>query len=300
MSTLDQAEYDAFGPWIDEVRRPDDVPRLYRGHPIDIDRAELVLKVPRNIVRREADPAMHLYDALIVLEADGLLVLSRAGDTVLTRRVPLVSIVALQNVSLLLDAQLIVHTTEGDPLVVPYNGSARESIDRLVDRMRVLLASRRQAPPAAAVAAPHGVELPSHPRDHSIVGAYSDFAAREPHVELLAAHPTLRLQPSGGALVRAAHAVRPMLLHGAVIATTPGGVHLLHRREWLGRGGQADISEAHTVLIEREDARPLVHEHPLYPDAMVVTLPTGSGGGRFEIVVDKASRSSAALVAALS
>ena len=30
-------EYDAFGPWIDEVETREDLPRLYREHPIDFD-----------------------------------------------------------------------------------------------------------------------------------------------------------------------------------------------------------------------------------------------------------------------
>jgi hypothetical protein len=251
---------------------------------------------------------MHLYDALLALDPEGLVVLTRTGDDFTARRVPLASIVALQNDSLLLDARFTVHTADGDPLVVPYNGSARESIDRLITRMRGLLtpaASRLPAqapspaptpaasstPPAAAPSptqaaspAPTGVRLPDHPRDAGLAAAYADFAAAEPEVELLAAHPTLRLRPAGGALTRALHAVRPMTLHGAVVAATPGELHVLHRREWLARGSQADISDAHTLVVRRPDARPASHAHPLYPAAVVVTLPTG--GAPLELVLD--------------
>jgi hypothetical protein len=292
-SVDDRAEYDAFGPWIDEVRDPSQVPRVFRGHPLDLDAASLVLKVPRNIVRRDATPSMHLYDALLALDADGLLVLSRTGDDVAARRVPLASIVALQNDSLLLDARFTVHTTDGDPLTVPYNGSARGAVDGLVTRMRGLISPGSVPPlepsPApsllpASGAVPAAARLPEHPRDAGLVAAYLDFAAAESSIELLAAHPTLRLRPSGGALTRALHAVRPMTLHGAVLAATPGELHLLHRRDWLTRGGQADISDAHTLVVRRPDARPASHAHPLYPDAVVVTLPTGAAP--LELVLD--------------
>ena len=73
-------EFDEFGPWILEVERPEDVPRLYRGHPLDLGSAELVLKVPRRIWRRDANPDMDLYDYLIVAGGDSMTVLSRRGD----------------------------------------------------------------------------------------------------------------------------------------------------------------------------------------------------------------------------
>ena len=65
MGTTRVSEYDAFGPWIDEVFAPEDVPRLFRNHALDFDAARLVLKVPRDIVRRDATPDMDLYDYLL-------------------------------------------------------------------------------------------------------------------------------------------------------------------------------------------------------------------------------------------
>lgn len=72
-------EYDAFGPWVDPVRSAEEVPPLYRDHPVDLAASRLVLKVPRDIARRDATPDMDLYDHLLVLEADALTVLSRRG-----------------------------------------------------------------------------------------------------------------------------------------------------------------------------------------------------------------------------
>ena len=74
------AEYDAFGPWIDEVTSADEVPRLYSGYGIDFGSSIRILKFPRNIARRDANPAMHLYDHLVVVTRERLTILSRDGD----------------------------------------------------------------------------------------------------------------------------------------------------------------------------------------------------------------------------
>ncbi|BDZ60782.1 hypothetical protein GCM10025873_05730 [Demequina sediminis] len=73
------SEYDRFGPWIDRVETEADVPRLFRPHGVDLAAARLVLKVPRNVARRDASPDMDLYDHLLVLGRDSLTVLSRRG-----------------------------------------------------------------------------------------------------------------------------------------------------------------------------------------------------------------------------
>ena len=36
-------EYDAFGPWVDPVRTAEEVPPLYRDHPVDLAGSRLVL-----------------------------------------------------------------------------------------------------------------------------------------------------------------------------------------------------------------------------------------------------------------
>ena len=59
------SEYDAFGPWIYEVHNVDELPRLYQNAGIDPTTCSLVLKIPRNIERRDATPDMHLYDHLV-------------------------------------------------------------------------------------------------------------------------------------------------------------------------------------------------------------------------------------------
>src|SRR5664279_379583 len=75
------AEYDRFGPWIDEVIVPEDLPRLFRSYPIDLSAARMVLKVPRSIARRDATAGMDLYDHVVILDRESLTLLSRDGAT---------------------------------------------------------------------------------------------------------------------------------------------------------------------------------------------------------------------------
>lgn len=146
------AEYDAFGPWIDEVRSPQDVPRLFRAHPLDLDAAHLVLKVPRNISRRDATADMDLYNHLLVLADDELTVLTRLDAPTDAGELPAsvydealgyrtwscrpTDVVAMRDVTSMLDARLDLLTQDGRTLTVRYNGSAADGVQRLVDAIR--------------------------------------------------------------------------------------------------------------------------------------------------------------------
>ncbi|WP_432572302.1 hypothetical protein [Kineococcus sp. SYSU DK005] len=142
----DSREHDTFGPWIEQVHTPHDVPRLYRDHPLDLNSARLVLKVPRNIPRREALAETDLYEHLLVVHPQRLSVLSRHHSTheapaggpggYRTRHVDLDDVVAVHDEVDLLDAHLHVHTRDGGVLSLSYNGSARGHVQRLIDELR--------------------------------------------------------------------------------------------------------------------------------------------------------------------
>ncbi|MHB1490609.1 MAG: hypothetical protein ACYCTH_08940, partial [Cellulomonas sp.] len=140
------AEFDAFGPWVDEVTDVGGIPRLFRSHPIDLTSALLAIKIPRNISRRDADPSMDLYDHLIVVDETGVTILSRVVDPRVragavpappfTTRVLTWSEVTGVTVSTeFVDGLLTLHTT-GAAVTVPFNGSSVSTVDRLVALVR--------------------------------------------------------------------------------------------------------------------------------------------------------------------
>ena len=204
------AEFDAFGPWVLLVESPEDVPHLYRDHPLDLGTAHLVLKVPRPISRRDANSDMDLYDHLLVADADTLTVLSRRGDACQSVEVPYRRIAALQTSVELLEGLLVVHDVEGPApagvaVRVRYNGVSHDLVTRLV---RILRAA------ALATARPAGVPA-SRPSagellglrdlgdvDVALVTAVHELAEDEPSFVTLASHrrTSVRrwLAPCGG------------------------------------------------------------------------------------------------------
>jgi hypothetical protein len=313
LSTTRVSEYDAFGPWIDEVLVPEDVPRLFRDHALDLDAARLVLKVPREIARRDATPDMDLYDYLLVLDPARLTVLKRHGAGSLHRAkdpgrggydvmtVPLDEVVAIRDVVSLLDASLTIHTASGSAVSIRYNGSARANVNKLVGRLRVAATA---CPPGvvgrgllAAARPVVGGSLGLDPgkADLTFVSGFADLSRSNPDLVAWACHGRLTLAPgtggSGGLVQRALHAFSPMTLHGGLLASDGTALEVLGRHEWLVRGRTPVHSTSRLVVSFSALERLNVETHPLYVDAMVAHLtagrttldlvvPTGSEAGR--------------------
>ncbi|WNM24997.1 hypothetical protein [Demequina capsici] len=293
---LRTAEFDRFGPWVDRVEVLDDLPPLYRDHPFDLASARLVLKVPRNIARRDARPDMDLYDHLLILEEDRLTVLSRharagardgsgaASDGYGARVIPLGDVLAVWDTVDLLAGKLSVVVRGQAPVKVPFNGSARAQIDRLVMEIVACTAS---APIRGAggrlLAAPTGgtpaVIREALTLDKGVVADYAESAAHSERLEALAWHPRQPLEPIGvgieGALRRLSHAILPATLQAAVIARTPSTLEVFTRHEWILRRKKPVHSSTHLIVplaaIDSMRATP----HPGYARIVDVTLAAG-------------------------
>lgn len=256
-------EFDAFGPWVYEVREPAEVPPVFRSHQLDLASARLVLKVPRPIERRNALPTMHLYDALLIAGPDALEVLRRVGDGFDVRRVPYERLGGAQLGVSLLQGWLVLYDAAPDataPLVsVPFNGVSSDVVERLVDLLLELAlvadpaatAARDAALAAAAVPGPDDGEPPwaLGDADTSLVVAYRQLARRRPGVVRLADHgravvPRRRPGPAG---------LRdrwwPATVHAAVVSVAPGCIELLHRRELVSSGSRPVWSVVRTTVL---------------------------------------------------
>jgi hypothetical protein len=296
----DTREYDLFGPWVDEVRSEDEVPRLFRAHPLDLASARLALKVPRNISRRDAHAGMDLYDHLVVLEAERLTVLSRserAGDHDV-RHVAYADVVAIEDVVTLLDARVRVHTRDGAVLELTYNGADRANPGRLVEELRVL-ATHRDGIGAPAVGAPVVLEQTALGLDDiGIVNAHRAVAASRPALQVVAWHARQGVRPNGRGLAGAAralaHTVRPMTLHAAVVAADDETVEVFGRVA-LARGRSPVHTLSRTIVARNALDAVAAEPHPGYPAVVLVSLVAGEA--RLSVAVPAGSAASGVLTA---
>jgi hypothetical protein len=305
VSTTRVSEYDRFGPWIDEVLDLEDVPRLFRDHAIDFDAARMVLKVPREIARRDATPGMDLYDYLLVLDATGLTVLKRFGAglqgwaTVTGPRgydvmtVPYERVVGTREVVNLLDGRLTIHTSAGSAVSVRFNGAARENVTRLVDQLRAAttvdpVSAVGRALIAAAEATGGGtIRLERGATDQVFVSEFARLLRSSPDVVAWACHGRSTLAPSTrgvrGVLQRSMHSVWPMTLHSGVLASDGRALEVLSRDQGLVRGRTPVYSTSRLVVPFSSLEGIAVAVHALYPEATVATLTAGQAAITFVI-----------------
>ena len=298
-ATTRSAEYDAFGPWIDRVRGPEDVPRLYRDHPLDLDASPLVLKVPRDIPRRDATPDMDLYDHLLVLGPDRFTALSRReGARYDVREVPYTGIAAVRTSIDLLDGRLAVHTLTGGPVEVRFSGSSADVVGGFVDLLRLLAwpsGAGEAGPvgPAAGGASDDRGRVLSRralgDREIGLVAAYREVADREPRLQTLAAHPRRVVAPAspGGRLL---HLLHPMTVQGAVVCSDGRELQVFGRAAWLVRGRTPVHSESRLVLPVARLTGSEERQHPRYPDVTVVVLRAGDTAIELPVPSDSDAR----------
>lgn len=276
-------EFDLFGPWVDEVRDPEDVPRLYRDHGIDFGSARLVLKVPRNIARRDATPDMDLYDFLLIAEPDALTVLERvppprsrgqaAPSTYTEQSFAYRDIVAIRDSVNLLDAHLSITASDGATARVRYNGSAAQPITGLIDLLRSTLE------PARAPRVPEPSLEPLAERDAALMVDFANAAKRLPGLTAWAWHERRAVRPRGGGVAtmarRLAHLGSPMTVHGAVVGADAVAFEAFGRRDWLIRGRAPELSSGRLVVplaaIDGVD----IEAHPAYEGVATVTFASG-------------------------
>jgi len=271
MSAAD-AEYNAFGPWVDVVRTPDEVPRLFRDFGCNPASERLVLKVPRNIPRRDADPTMDLYDHLIIAGDSALTVLSREGASYSRSAVPYDAVVAIEDSVDLTDGCLRVFSRDGGVLQVGYNGSSREVVSGLVDLLRgMALGSAATVTAHAAAAAAHALVC-----DADLVADWVNLHDHEPGLRLYAAHPRQRVRGSGGFTAGVLNLLRPTVLHGAIVCGTEAEMQVLSRRDWFGTADRPELSSTRLIVILALLDSVTADRHPRYADASVVSVRAGA------------------------
>lgn len=299
MSTADAeiAEYNRFGPWIDEVLVPEDVPRLFRTFPIDLTATRMVLKVPRNIARRDATAGMDLYDHLVILDDVSLTLLSRQAATSSASgqqggdpgygvlAVALADVVAIRDDLNLLEGRLTVSTATGSSMTVPYNGSAHGMATRLVNELRAAATTAHASPVgrallAAGSAAADATSLPEPgSADTHLVTRFLELRNDNQDLVVWASHGRRRVSPVAtgleGLFARVAHVASPATVHGLAVVADAHALELLGRRASLVRGRNPDYSSSRLVIPLGALDIVGVSAHPVYPDTTTVAIGAG-------------------------
>lgn len=117
----DLREYDRFGPWIDQVREPVDMPRRFRPWWPELSGARYLIKVPREYDRSQVRPGMDLYRAVIAVFPTGITVLRADGPAVSRVDVPLGQVVATVRHANLLLGRWTLLLADGRSVEVEFN-----------------------------------------------------------------------------------------------------------------------------------------------------------------------------------
>jgi hypothetical protein len=189
------AEYDRFGPWIIEISADDPVPSLFEPYLARTEAPLLAVKIPRRITRRDARPGMDLYDYLVSLYEDDLLVLQRDGHGVRTLAVAYRDIRHLRVREDLLLGNLHLGLPDA-PVDLPYNTVSSQLMQRLVG----LVKERCRVP--GWVRTPLSVVTPIDELSFWFEGLRQAMREENPDMQPIAAQADTRVGSTGSGLLR--------------------------------------------------------------------------------------------------
>jgi hypothetical protein len=129
------SEYHAFGPWIIEVTEEYPLPPLFIPYLKDSQNSLMLIKVPRNIDRRDAKPGMDLYDYVICMYETYGYILKRNNKEVEEIKFYYDQVKGLENYKDLLLGILTIYINN-NKIIIPYNAVSEEIITKLVKIIR--------------------------------------------------------------------------------------------------------------------------------------------------------------------
>lgn len=129
-------EYNEFGPWIMEVKTPEEMPPLFQDYYEEHANANFLLKIPRNEERRNLKAGMDLYKSILAVHEDKICLMTKAGSNVELRRVNCKNIQAIQIYQNLLDGRLKLFMSDGSSFDFAYNAVSQALMESIVEFLR--------------------------------------------------------------------------------------------------------------------------------------------------------------------
>ena len=133
----DLREYDAFGPWVFEIRNESEMPKRFRAHYAEHSNARYLIKVPINVERRVARPGMDLYHTVIAIDERGMTVMRLQGDDQIKRvAVAWSGVVAVRCYTNLLIGRWSLLLGNGGEVTIDYNAVSARLIEGITEFIR--------------------------------------------------------------------------------------------------------------------------------------------------------------------
>lgn len=184
-------EFDAFGPWVYEIGEEHNLPPLFQKYKHLQDSALMMFKIPRHIERRNANPNMHLYDAVIGVFEDHVLMLHRFNDNVNEQRVNNLDLQAIEVTQALLSGKLKLYT-DTRIFTISYNTVSQNVITKAVNIIR----AQQNYPQYKSSLEPMCYNINSI--EFLYVNLLNKLKQNEPDAELVAYQPNIKLSKRKG------------------------------------------------------------------------------------------------------
>ncbi len=136
LSERQREEYDRFGPWAYPVRSRDEMPPRFDPWYEELKDSTLIIKLPREIERREAKPGSDLYVKLLAVGKEGIIHLSLTRDGISRQDFSFDRIAALRLAQELLHGELRIDLASGKNVVILFNTVSADLIEGFIDAVR--------------------------------------------------------------------------------------------------------------------------------------------------------------------
>lgn len=135
-SAQEISEIDAFGPWIYEISRKYPIPPLFRPYVTEeMKRAHMLIKVPRNIDRKQAKKEKNLYNYVMGVCQKELRILERIDDQVQEHSILYSDILGIQITHDLLLGEVLLFTAV-KTFQITYNTTSSDVMNRFIKLVR--------------------------------------------------------------------------------------------------------------------------------------------------------------------
>jgi hypothetical protein len=148
VSEDDLREYDAFGPWIYEIKDERDTPKRFRAACGRHYGARFLLKVPRNVERRDTRPGMDLYVAVLAVYDHGVSLMRLTDESVVTQDLVWSDVAILESYKDLLYSRLTLMLRRGGAFALEYSTVSSALMRKVTDFVRSQWMRHGEAPRA--------------------------------------------------------------------------------------------------------------------------------------------------------